>query len=146
MLMKAIQPIRTTVWAFLCCVAASVYADNNQQGIPDSSRWSPMYKACNEKTATMPELVKMKQLLNSRQLSPTDAAEVKSGVEEVETMFHNYCVCVAQKADEAFQLSGYNISPVEITLLSAAFRFDQLYPDQQVRELFGMSILPCMGL
>lgn len=88
----------------------------------------------------------MKQLLKSGQLSPTDAAEVKSGVEEVETMFHNYCVCVVQKAEEGFQLSGYNISLLEITLLSAAFRFDQLYPDQQVRELFGMSILPCMGL
>lgn len=140
------RPIGVTLWAFLLCVTTThvLAGDNNSTAVPD--QWHPMYKACTEKTATMPELVKMKQLLNSGHLSPTDAAEVEAGVKDVEAMFQNYCVCVAEKAEEGFRLSGYDISPVEITLLSAAFRFDQLYPDQRVRELFGMSIMPCMGL
>jgi len=103
-----------------------------------------MYQACMSKTSSMPELVKMKQALNSGQLLPKDAQEVKEGIDEIETMFLQYCVCIKEKAHEGFQLAGYNISPIEITLLSAAFRFETLYPDKQVRELFGMSILPCM--
>lgn len=85
-------------------------------------------------------------MLNSSQLSPKDTKDVKTGIEELEAMGQQYCTCIATKADEGFQLAGYNISPIEIRLLSAAFRFQTLYPDKQVRELFGMSILPCIDL
>ncbi len=99
-----------------------------------------------KKTGSMPELVKMKQILKSGELSPTDAIEVESGIEDVEVMFQQYCECIKTKADEGFQLAGYKITPIEMSLLSAAFRFETLYPDKQVRELFGVSTLSCLNL
>lgn len=141
------KPLEFALRAFLFYLASfAVYATESESEYPGASQsqWHPMYEACMEKTGSMPELVKMKQTLNSGQLSPKDAEEVKQGIDEIETMFLQYCVCIKEKAHKGFQLSGYNISPIEITLLSAAFRFETLYPDKQVRELFGMSILPCI--
>lgn len=105
-----------------------------------------MYHACMEKAKSIPELVALKQTLNSGQLSPEDATTMKGSIEQAEVMFQEYCTCIAVKAEEGFRMAGYEISPVEIRFLSAAFRFETLYPDKQVRELFGMSVIPCMGL
>lgn len=141
------KPLEFILRAFIFYLASFTVSATESQ--PDDltvsqNQWHPMYQACMEKTGSMPELVKMKQTLNSGQLSPTDAKEVKEGIDEIDAMFLQYCVCIEERANEGFQLAGYNISPIEITLLSAAFRFETLYPDKQVRELFGMSILPCV--
>lgn len=142
------KPIEIILWAFVLFILSSpLYADNGHLMESETAyQWRPMYQACMEKTSSMPELVNMKQLLNSGQLPPTDAVEVKSGIEDIEVMFQQYCECIKTKADEGFQLAGYDITPIEVNLLSAAFRFETLYPDKQVRELFGVSILSCMNL
>lgn len=141
------KPLEFILRAFLFYLASFTVSATESQ--PDDltvtqSQWHPMYQACMEKTSSMPELVKMKQLLNSGQLPPTDAVEVKSGIEDIEVMFQQYCECIKEKSDEGFQLAKYEITPIEMSLLSLAFRFETLYPDKQVRELFGMSILPCI--
>jgi hypothetical protein len=142
------KPIDTCLWAFVLFLLSSPsYADSGQHIESETAyQWNLMYQACLEKTGSMPELVSMKQLLKSGQVPPSDAVEVKSGIEDIEVMFQQYCQCIKAKAAEGFQLAGYDITPLEVSLLSAAFRFETLYPDKQVRELFGVSTLSCLNL
>lgn len=125
---------------FICSVSIAHADTTTNESYPD--RWKPLYTQCQQKLLMAPALVQIRatdpSTLTEEQIQEFDKIE-----SNMDVLIKNICSCTCTRANNAFNAAGYDISSLEIALLSQAFRFETLYPDKAVRETFGIAILPC---
>ena len=138
---KFYRVLITLTCTLFICSASITHADTTtNESYPD--RWKPLYTQCQQKLLMAPALVQIRatdpSTLTEEQIQEFDKIESDMG-----GLIKNICSCTCTRVNNAFNAAGYDISTLEIALLSQAFRFETLYPDKAVRETFGIAILPC---
>lgn len=131
-----------TCTLFICSISIA-HADTTTNE-PYPERWKPLYTQCQQKLLMAPALVQIRatdaSTLTEEQIQKFDKIE-----RDMDVLIKNICSCTCTRANNAFNAVGYDISSLEIAVLSQAFRFETLYPDKAVRETFGIAILPCFN-
>jgi len=139
---KLYRVLLTLVCTLFICSAPITHADTTNESYPD--KWKPLYTQCQQKLLMAPALVQIRatdpSTLTEEQIQEFDKIE-----SDMDGLIKNICSCTSTRANNAFNAAGYDISTLEIALLSQAFRFETLYPDKSVRETFGIAILPCFN-
>lgn len=139
---KLYRVLLTLACTLFICSASITHADMTNESYPD--KWKPLYTQCQQKLLMAPALVQIRatdpSTLTEEQIQEFDKIE-----NDMDGLIKKICSCSCTRVNNAFNAAGYDISTLEIALLSQAFRFETLYPDKAVRETFGIAILPCFN-